>query len=482
MADVHALLIAVESYQDAAVPAVPHAEAGAKALAEVLRAQGVAETNLTLLINAAATKTVIESRIRQYAKKLPAGDSLLVVFVGNVVSEAGQNYLLASDAVADDLTGTGVPLADLWDRLAGGKASFVVFLDAGAMTAPPADLDESADPHLASDELGELSDKGVLFAASTDDEPSAADGSRRVWLDLVREAFAGRAVGEKVTASALAEYLPRELPRAIRKTLSNPVRQTPAAYHADDRLILGVKPMESAASAAPGVDLEQLKRVAFRAETTQRFKSLSGFQKGNKVPDQSNAWGNKFLAKLATTDIRSDIEEIYAAIREHLAFKRKDLEASTENDGSGFIRTPMFDYTIAARLDPADPSTVIWRREVSNLQDPEIVQGSAFGAVFGNTFDRLVFEFATPLDVAGLVDRIEDEAPAGVKVRLSSDESVCTITLVGFAGGITIDRETLQIEGRQSQTTATLIQQFFEFQRRFASSLDLKQLPLKKAE
>ena len=165
-----------------------------------------------------------------------------------------------------------------------------------------------------------------------------------------------------------------------------------------------------------------------------------------------------------------------------MAFKRKDLEASTENDGSGFIRTPMFDYTIAARLDPADPSTVIWRREVSNLQDPEIVQGSAFGAVFGNTFDRLVFEFATPLDVAGLVDRIEDEAPAGVKVRLSSDESVCTITLVGFAGGITIDRETLQIEGRQSQTTATLIQQFFEFQRRFASSLDLKQLPLKKAE
>jgi len=169
---------------------------------------------------------------------------------------------------------------------------------------------------------------------------------------------------------------------------------------------------------------------------------------------------------------------VYNALREQLHFKRKDLEASTESDGTGFIRTPSFDYTITVRIDPEEPANVIWRREVANLTDPNMVRGAAFQAVFGNTFDRLVFEFTAPLDVAALVDHIEDTTSDGVKVRLASDESNCEIQLTGFSGSIRIDRDTLQIEGRQTQTSSSLIEQFFEFQKRFAATCDLKQRPM----
>jgi len=479
MPDVHAILIAVETYQDTGLPAVAHAEASLRSIAELLRTQGVAEANLTTLSN--TTKTATESKLRLHLKRIKPTDSLLLFFIGHVVSESAQNYLLAADAVVGDLVGTGLPLADVWDRLGRVKCPFTIFLDSGAI---PTIKGDEAEPHLASDELTELPEQGLCFTASIGEEPSAHDKTDRLWIGLIREALSGKVATPSLTAGTLAEYLEREMPRVIRKSLSNPVRQTPSVFGMNDpsRILLKVKAIEASTSATTGIDLEQLKRVAFRAETTQRFKSLNGFQKGNKVPDQVSPYHEKFLAKIATDDIRSDIEEIYAALRENMSFKRKDLEASTETDGSGFIRTPLFDYNVQVRLDANDPSMVIWRREVCNLHDPMAVQSAPFQAVFGNTFDRLVFEFATPLDVGQLVDHIEESSPVGVKVRLTSDEQNCVITLDGFAGSILIDRQTLQIEGRSSQTSATLIQQFFEFQRRFSMNLDLKQLPLNREE
>ena len=68
------------------------------------------------------------------------------------------------------------------------------------------------------------------------------------------------------------------------------------------------------------------------------------------------------------------------------------------------------------------------------------------------------------------MDDLEDRSIPGVRVRVTSDESFCEVTLAGFAGSVRIDANTLQIEGRgPGGGPAGLIAQFFEFQRRFGT-------------
>ena len=47
------------------------------------------------------------------------------------------------------------------------------------------------------------------------------------------------------------------------------------------------------------LDLHQLKRIAFRVETSGRVKDLRGFTKGHSVPDYDAAVADKFVARIA---------------------------------------------------------------------------------------------------------------------------------------------------------------------------------------
>src|SRR5207249_13464 len=113
------------------------------------------------------------------------------------------------------------------------------------------------------------------------------------------------------------------------------------------------------------------------------------------------------------------------------------------------------EYTVSLAVNQDEPTEVIWRREIGRLSGPEFVRSAGFQAVFGSMFDRLVFEFAVPVDVAEFVDRIEDSPPEGVKVGVASDANVAEIALTGFAGKVIVTPEAVTIEGRAGNS-ATL--------------------------
>ena len=191
-------------------------------------------------------------------------------------------------------------------------------------------------------------------------------------------------------------------------------------------------------------DLTQLKRVAFRAETTSKLKELQGFARGYNVPHYDSAAAHKFIARMAVGDIQADLDQTYQALRESFGFKRRQLEASAD-EGNGVIRTPDFIYSICVTADPADKNQALWRREVTSLSDPLAVRRPEFQAVFGTSFNELVFEFSEPIAVADLIDRFDEEDRPGVKVACSSDASWCEITLKGFLGTIRIEARSLLI-------------------------------------
>lgn len=222
------------------------------------------------------------------------------------------------------------------------------------------------------------------------------------------------------------------------------------------------------------LDLHQLKRIAFRVETSGRVKDLRGFTKGHSVPDYDAAVADKFVARIAAEDLKADIDSTYAAIRESFDFKRKDVEASFA-DGAGVIHTPKFDYSISVRMDREDSIRVLWRREIGTLSDPSIVKSPEFQQSFGTLFDTLVFEFLSPVDVATLVDEIEDAEVEGIKVRCSSDASTCEIAIANFRGAICVDERSLRIEGRSTPTASLLLDQFQLFVERFAKGTVAKE-------
>ncbi len=213
----------------------------------------------------------------------------------------------------------------------------------------------------------------------------------------------------------------------------------------------------------PGMpDFAQLKRIAFRAESTSPVKRLRGFAKGHSIPDRPSASADKFIGRIAADDIRADIERVFQSLRETYGFRRKQIESSSD-EGSGVIRTPCFVYSISVGIDPTNADAVLWRREVTSLRDPLVVHSPEFTAVFKMIFQSLVFEFESEIAVAELVDQIEEENRPGVTVLCGSDASWCDIILKGFRGAIHVNAKSLTISGRHGPSAASLLDQFLFF-------------------
>jgi hypothetical protein len=454
VADRWALVVATDSHLDPALPPVAYAEAGAKQLAAGLAAAGFAADRTILLTGKHATKAVVESRLRRLLADAGTDDLVLVHLTGATLD----GFLAVADTLADDLAGTAVHPESLLARLAEARTGqAVLLLEAGD------GLDHEA---VRSACVG--SPKLVcLTAGGEDDEPLSAAAVRApVWTHLLAEGFAGQLAtaadrAGRLTAASLQRAVEAEVPRLLRRHLEPGLTQTPHLYgEANAGLVLADQLARPPADLS--LDPARLKRVAFRADSRGRVKDLTDWRKTFTVPDNAGSRNRKFVQRVATADLRADLDAVYAACREHLGLKRKDLEVTVGEDGFGSLRTPDFEYTVAVGLDPDAPDGVTWRREAGRFADPAFVTGDGFDALFGKLFDELVFEFASPVDVERLIDRLEDRPPKGLRVQAASGGDSCEVTLAGFVGRVTVTRDALSVRGRPGDPGG-LLEQFLKF-------------------
>ena len=307
--------------------------------------------------------------------------------------------------------------------------------------------------------LFEESPKCVGLLANAPAERSFESAALRhgIWRHHLIEAFSGKtrsgvAKDGTLTAAALQAFLADAVPRTLRRAYEAAQEQTPLLLgEANAGMIVADL---SAVLGASGelLDPGRMRRVVFRSESLGKVKDLAGFRKTHSLPDRANDWARKYVNRIGAADLKADLDQVFDMVRETFGYKRKDMDVSAERDGFGFIRTPEFEYTIALEINPDDPTEVIWRREIGRLAGPEFVRSAGFQSVFGSMFDRLVFEFDVPVNVAELVDRIEDAPPEGVKIGVASDANTAEITLAGFAGRVTVKPDALTIHGRAGQS------------------------------
>jgi Caspase domain len=478
MPEQRAILIAVESYQDPDMPPASHAESDAQALALALEPVGYPRDSQIVLLGAQATGNAIASRLRKLAKTTPAPEAVLVSYTGHGFTADGVAYLACGDTQADDLAETSLPLKTLLSALAATKVPFALLLDlrggleAEAFSFAPLEAFFAKHPDC------------VCLVSGGDGEKGHVSGTLKagIWASHVLEAFQGRAAralekGTQLTAAALQAHLEQEVPRTLRSTFRAAPAQTPTLLGNEDFLLADIGPITGQDQPTADPRLQPLRRGTLRSETTTRVKALGGYRKFHRLPDRVDARARKFVGDLAAGDVKADVDAMYAAIREVMGYKRRDVEGSSDQS-TGFVRTPDFEYSISIDLGDTDPTTVIWRREVGNIREPAVVLGKPFQQVFGPVFDTLVFEFTRPFDLETWVDRIEDEVPKGVKLRCASDCSTCDIMVAGFSGIVRLLRDRVEVQGQQTPGSKSLVEAFLNFQDLFSGRRDLEQLPL----
>ena len=473
MADRAALVIAIESFFEAGPP-IAYAAADCAEIARALPAVGYDPRKCILLSGTRTTKSVIEAHLKRLSKLIDKAERLLVLIVSRGLTLRGHGYIACSDTILTDLAETAISVADLFSALEKTRCREIALL---LDIDPLPQVAEMMPTGLHEGELRALfegSPHSVGLLASAPGERSFESGQLRhgIWRHHLLEALTGRirsgvVADEALTAAALQAYLADAVPRMLRRTYESPQDQSPLLLgEANAGMVIA----DLSAVLGPGGELlhpGRMKRIVFRAESAGGVKNLAGYRKSHSLPDRANEWARKYVNRVAAADIKADLDSVFDKVRDEFAYKRKDLDVSAERDGLGFIRTPDFEYTVSVEVNPDDPTEVIWRREIARLAGPEFVRSRGFQTVFGTLFDRLVFEFFLPVNVAELVDRIEEAAPEGVKVGVASDANAAEITLAGFGGKVTVKSDSVIIHGRAGNP-ATLLEQFLAFLRKFA--------------
>jgi hypothetical protein len=466
-----AFLVGIEKPLHAELGVRPYAEADVKAWADALEVTGVPRKNQIHLAGAYATKTAIESRLRWLKKQVKKDDTLLVFWSGPGHADEEPSVLDCWDTLPTDRSPTGLILTDLLDTFAATKASQIIyFLSVSGIREK--DLEEHFDCSAKA---------AALIACSAGEEPRTTPAIKLgVWSELVAEAISGRArkaaTNRRVTALSLQRYIEGELPRRLRKHFEGGLGQTPVLLGGQNTAAMVVELPAGTEADESVLDAARLRRIVFRSETTSRVRDLMNFRKTYSVPDNAGPGNRKFVQRIATDDIRAELDRVFQQARDLFGYKRKDVTLTVGQDGTGSVRTPDFEFTVYLDLDVDDPSQVVLRREVGQFVDADFVRRPEFQSDFGASFDQLVFEFAKPLDVAAFIDRLEDAPPPGVKLTIGGDGKSCEVAIAGFAGSVVVKRSAVLVRGRGGNA-AGLLDLFLQFLGRVGPLGDPPALP-----
>ena len=442
-----AVLVGVEEYAAADMADVRFARNDAEALSEAWAAVGFDGADQTVLVNGLATKAAVESALRAAIGRLGGGDSFYLYYAGHGFCGGARNFLTCHDTEATDLMATSIELEWVFGLLRESRCTRVaLFLDSCRGEGLGSDLfGDRADSEL---EAFFTADEGrVCFASSQSGQVSWASrrNKRGAWALNVVEAFRGNAPAALMNGVLLtSESLQEHLGAAVQETLAGDFverrDQSPWACGSECFELAHLGPILHAREASKVPSEAQVPRLAFCGETSVPIKKLSGFKKHQRVPTELSHYAEGLAREAAREELDAELERIYRRLRDEFDLRRKDLSKVGPEDGAGSIDCPFFTYHLHVAQDPADPSRVVYYREVGDITEPERILDRAFLNAFGGTFRSLRFTPPLQLDLDQFIDRMEalgdqlqslDFDPAGTfcKVRIRGVEALINVTV-----------------------------------------------------
>ena len=214
------------------------------------------------------------------------------------------------------------------------------------------------------------------------------------------------------------------------------------------------------------VDLSGVRLVS---QQEIRIRSLLGFQKNHKVPSEYTDHTQNFVARVAGQDLQKDLDERFRDFRNHLGFRRVDMEVDESTTGTARILTPWFDYTISAIQNADSFQDAVLRKTLSGFRNVAAINSDGLSATFGNAFHTVETDCPDGLVVEDLIDRIEDAPDSSVTIDYDRNATWCTIQLEGIAASMRVTSDQLALTTWQPIPPAALLESFFQFRSQFPS-------------
>lgn len=477
-----ALLIAVEHYAEPRFAARRFAAADVQAMSAALAELGYAELDQVVLIDGQATKTIIESKIRRTLRSLSAEDSLLIYVAAHGFADRGKSYLVCHDTQAADLVATSIPWSSLLTQLRDTECErALLFVDSCSGGLGKVDFEPFAHDELSHHFANQ--EKQVCLVACDVGETSwpALKLQHGAWASQVIAAFAGAAKSalvnkELLTAKSLQTFLETSLPRVLQKSSSDKRTQTPVCFgpSSGEFLLADLADVLANRTASGKPAAENVLHVTLLNEQVESIRSLAGFKKTDKVPNAVNSYARSLVAELGSGPIEADVNEVREALRRHFSFKRKDLDSAAPGDGTGSILTPYFVYSVTVTLNPANPAEIIWRRQITDIKEPEQVLSPAFESVFPKTFSTVEFAPPQPIDLPAFIDQLEETADERVKINYDPAATWCRLSMLGLLGQIEVTPQRFALMQLNPASPKVLLEAFFKIQAMLVQEFDVK--------
>lgn len=475
-----AIFVALEKHgDDRQLPDIKYAEADVRALASALGQHDFTPENSEILVNAQATKTSIESSLRIVLKRLTSDDTLFFFYIGHGFSAGEQNYLTCFDSRPGDLEQTSLPLNWLQQQFSRTSCQRIAcFLNVRHSDWAPQQI--AAEDAAEFDEnsvaaLLERIDGGVCFTSCSAGETSHVSSALKhgIWAYHLIQSFEGKnrlaLEHPRLTAAALQDYLSIAVAETLRTTVPNG-RQTPLLFSATDHPLelARLDDVQRQRQQAQHPLAGQVKDSILLAESVVSIKRLAGYTKNKRhfLPDHHSSRAQSFINEVADTDLKEDVERVRSALKTVFQLRRTQLSAQYDGEGGATITTPFFNYNISVAQSPDDPASVVWRRSVDAIVEPEQVLSAAFDQVFAQVFDTVELSLHGAVDLEQLIDTIEAGDRNAIQVEYNDQPQIasCTITVHGYNVAIRVTPGTFAVVHPRPQLPKRLVQSLFEIQ------------------
>lgn len=484
----YSIIIAIEKYRDKGISNLPFIEADGKELKSVLLKLGFSESSINYLLNEDATKTNIESELRNTLNRLDDEDEFTFFFSGHGFSKNDSNYIATYDSKKGDLENTSISLQYIFNLIKKCKSKKIVFFLDSCHSGLPFDATmKDITTSMTDQEMNEFFNKSeytIGFASCRTNEISYTSQalSHSIWTYHLIQALSGNehkiiTNSKYILASSLQDYLSDVVPKSVVKYRTSGI-QNPVMFGnlsrnfiiADLTQIVEEKRKKKLTSPI------KLDRALFSYENIGTIRTLSGFiKKIHRVPEYSSNATERFVKDIASHEIKNIVDSTIKNIRNSFNYTRKEIDHELPF-GEGKISTPDFEFYVSINQSSDDPTEYIERVELYNITSLEIINSDEFNMVFNNYFDTIEFNFQKSVKVEDLIDNIETLNNKKIKIIYPPDCSNCKISIDGIEDTITITNWGLKISRGKKLTPKVLTKSLEVFRNEIQKYDELKKL------
>ena len=213
--------------------------------------------------------------------------------------------------------------------------------------------------------------------------------------------------------------------------------------------------------------------VSFLGNSRQPTKSLKGLQKYHRIPRSGESEVVRFLADRAKPDIEHDLDEMFKRLRDTFGYKRRDLLVTGPIDGAGAIRVPDFEYRLQIIPNAAEPEYFVWERSVVSISSLAIILNQSFQTTFDQFITSMIVEFPERLDIAAIIDHVEDLIDKTCSIDYDRDATWCEIAMIDSTAKMKIQPQQVSIKGSNTMGVRDLLGSYLHLQERFLETIDL---------